>query len=118
VVQIASDSLTKIASENWSPAALARSAPPAFQADVVSDIYAKELGGGSEKPPKLRRIMLLEISQYLENYLWPHFDVVAATYQHVMSIILMVNEKFRENVPAWDCFMAHQVRDGGPSQPL
>ena len=48
--------------------------------------------------------MLLEISQYLENYLWPNFDEETATYQHVMSIILMVNEKFRENVPAWDGF--------------
>lgn len=48
--------------------------------------------------------MLLEISQYLENYLWPNFNEETATYEHIMSIILMVNEKFRENVPAWDGF--------------
>ena len=47
---------------------------PAFDPKIVTDIYSQELGGGSQKPAKLKRIMLLEISQYLENYLWPHFD--------------------------------------------
>ncbi|KAJ1440475.1 Intron-binding protein aquarius, N-terminal, partial [Sesbania bispinosa] len=53
--------------------------------------------------------MILEVSQYLENYLWPHFDPLTATFEHVMSIILMVNEKFRENVAAWACF--HDRKD-------
>ncbi|KAG5008532.1 hypothetical protein JHK85_027074 [Glycine max] len=53
--------------------------------------------------------MILEVSQYLENYLWPHFDPLAATFEHVMSIIIMVNEKFRENVAAWTCF--HERKD-------
>ncbi|KAJ4711514.1 hypothetical protein OWV82_017526 [Melia azedarach] len=48
--------------------------------------------------------MILEVSQYLENYLWPNFDAESASFEHVMSIILMVNEKFRENVAAWICF--------------
>ncbi|KAH0981776.1 hypothetical protein GBA52_008953 [Prunus armeniaca] len=48
--------------------------------------------------------MILEVSQYLENYLWPNFDPETATFEHVMSMILMVNEKFRENVAAWVCF--------------
>lgn len=52
--------------------------------------------------------MLLEISQYLENYLWPNFDEETATFQHVMSIIIMVNEKFREGVSAWDCFNSRE----------
>lgn len=37
--------------------------------------------------------MILEVSQYLENYLWPYFDPLTATFEHVMSIIIMVNEK-------------------------
>uniref|UniRef100_M4DKR9 Intron-binding protein aquarius N-terminal domain-containing protein n=1 Tax=Brassica campestris TaxID=3711 RepID=M4DKR9_BRACM len=48
--------------------------------------------------------MVLEVSQYLENYLWPNFDPEAASFEHVMSMILMINEKFRENVAAWICF--------------
>ncbi|KAE9605199.1 putative intron-binding protein aquarius [Lupinus albus] len=48
--------------------------------------------------------MILEVSQYLENYLWLNFDPGNATFEHVMSMIFMVNEKFRENVAAWGCF--------------
>ena len=46
--------------------------------------------------------------QYLENYLWPHFAAGESSFEHVMSMLVMVNEKFRENVPAWEGF-----RDGG-----
>uniref|UniRef100_A0A7N2KPZ4 RNA helicase aquarius N-terminal domain-containing protein n=1 Tax=Quercus lobata TaxID=97700 RepID=A0A7N2KPZ4_QUELO len=41
--------------------------------------------------------MILEVSQYLENYLWPNFDPDAASFEHVMSMILMVNEKIVED---------------------
>lgn len=99
-----------------------------------------------------RRVMLLEFSQYLENYLWPnyHSDKVLnqllqisldqllmpsnelllvliysfgykvwceialislihifysafqVSREHILSIVAMVNEKFRERVPAWE----------------
>lgn len=103
-LQIAADKLTKIAEDNWSTAMRSKPKPPAFKPSIVDQIYTSELNGNQDTAPKLKRIMLLEISQYLENYLWPNFDEKTATYQHVMSIILMVNEKFRENVPAWDGF--------------
>ncbi len=99
--QIASDQLTKLAEANWSSAALAKQPPPKFQPKIVDDIYSKELHGDKDEPPTLKRIMVLEISQFLENYLWPHFDADKASAQHVMAIAVMVNEKFRENVPAW-----------------
>lgn len=41
----------------------------------------------------LQRVMILEVSQYLENYLLPNFDQETATFEHVMSMILMINEK-------------------------
>ena len=103
-VQIAADKLTKIAEENWSTAVRSKAKAPAFKPSIVDQIYTTELNGNQDAAPKLKRVMLLEISQYLENYLWPNFDEETATYEHVMSIILMVNEKFRENVPAWDGF--------------
>ena len=89
---------------------VARPKPPPFKPKLVLDIYKKHLGGASEKPPGLKRTMLLELSQYLENYLWPHFREADASYEHIMSIVLIVNEKFRENVPAWSCFASRQVR--------
>eukprot|EP01117_Protostelium_nocturnum_P000116 TRINITY_DN1019_c0_g1_i4.p1 TRINITY_DN1019_c0_g1~~TRINITY_DN1019_c0_g1_i4.p1 ORF type:complete len:1386 (-),score=536.20 TRINITY_DN1019_c0_g1_i4:27-4184(-) len=49
------------------------------------------------------RIMLLEVGQYLENYLWKNWTD-DASFAHLMSILLLVNEKFRENVNAWECF--------------
>ena len=76
-LQIQDDKLTKIARKNWSPEVQQGGAKvelPAFDPKIVTDIYSQELGGGDRKPAKLKRIMLLEISQYLENYLWPHFD--------------------------------------------
>ncbi|XP_027360461.1 RNA helicase aquarius isoform X2 [Abrus precatorius] len=110
--EIQRDRLTKIAEENWlkgGDAARERKNKD-LEPELVRKIYETELlvKEGS-KPVPLQRVMILEVSQYLENYLWPHFDPLAATFEHVMSIILMVNEKFRENVAAWTCF--HERKD-------
>jgi hypothetical protein len=80
-----------------------------FSQELVEKLYKEELGGGD--PAVLARVVVLELSQYLENYLWPHFDAATATKAHLMSIVALVNEKFREGVPAWACFHAiHPVR--------
>lgn len=47
---------------------------------------------------------MLEFSQYLENYLWPNYDSKDSTDSHTMSIVFMVNEKFRERVQVWPIF--------------
>lgn len=47
--------------------------------------------------------MVLEFSQYLENYLWKYYTG-NASHAHVMSIVIMLNEKFRERVQVWDAF--------------
>ena len=107
--QIAADPLSQLAAANWAPAPGTMAKPPAFKPALVVDIYQKHLGGGSDKPPALKRVMLLELSQYLENYLWPHFSEEKASYEHVMSIVLLINEKFRENVPAWGIFEEDKV---------
>nr|CAD7416263.1 unnamed protein product [Timema poppensis] len=52
----------------------------------------------------IRRIMMLEFSQYLENYLWPNYVTGTSSHAHMMSIVVMINEKFRERVPAWQPF--------------
>ena len=86
-VQIKADELTEVAKENWSNEVRAAQPPPPFRPDLVEKIYGTELGG-SPAPQRLKRVMLLEISQYLENYLWPHFDADTASDAHVMSILV------------------------------
>ncbi|GFR52138.1 hypothetical protein Agub_g14653, partial [Astrephomene gubernaculifera] len=112
VAEIATDKLTKLARRNWSNEARAQDKPPEFKPKLVQSIYRTELGGGSSRGPSLRRVMMLEVSQYLENYLWPNFDPETASFEHVMSILLMINEKFREGIPAWTCF--HTREDAFP----
>jgi intron-binding protein aquarius len=91
LLDIQRDRLTRVATEHWGTPAAAS----AFDADLVRKIYATELcvEGRGRKTVPLQRVMILEVSQYLENYLWPHFDPADASFEHVMSIILMVNEK-------------------------
>jgi hypothetical protein len=107
MADISKDGLTQLAQSAWSSAALASGGAAAFDPSLVERVYAEELGGGSA--PAARRVALLELSQYLENYLWTNFDPEAASPVHVLSIVAMVNEKFREGVPAWDCFAAQKV---------
>lgn len=92
--EIQRDRLTKIAEANWLKSGDAARPKKDFDPELVRKIYETELlvKEGS-KPVPLQRVMILEVSQYLENYLWPHFDPLAATFEHVMSIIIMVNEK-------------------------
>lgn len=71
LLQIESDTLTQTARQNW-----ASSAKSSFKPDLVVKIYNHELHGSRLEPPRLRRIMLLEISQYLEKYLIPNCSKV------------------------------------------
>lgn len=91
---------------NWSKAGDSTEPRKPFDAELVKEIYDTELmvKQGQRKSVPLQRVMILEVSQYLENYLWPNFDPQTATFEHVMSMIIMINEKFRENVAAWVCF--------------
>jgi intron-binding protein aquarius len=50
-------------------------------------------------------ICVLPLSQYLENYLWVNYNPEVSSNAYLMSICCIVNEKFRENVPAWEVRM-------------
>lgn len=69
-----------------------------FDPIVVEKVYNKEISGGDP-----RRIMILEFSRYLENFLWPNFDE-KSTPAHIMSIVFLLNEKFRERIEVWKVF--------------
>ncbi|KAM1941559.1 hypothetical protein ACFX13_029122 [Malus domestica] len=106
LLDIQRDRLTMIAADNWSKTLDASQPKKPFDPELVNEIYRTELsvGEGQRRAVPSQRVMILEVSQYLENYLWPNFDPETATFEHVMSMILIVNEKFRENVAAWTCF--------------
>lgn len=65
----------------------------ALLAPQVSEIYRKELRscspypGKSVGPESSSRLQLLELSMYLENYLWPNFCPNRSTTEHMMSAV-------------------------------
>ncbi|CAG9134017.1 unnamed protein product [Plutella xylostella] len=101
VSQINSDRITQLANQYWSPQTKENHLP--YDAAIVESIYQAEILGSNFS---VRRIMMLEFSQYLEGYLWPHYRA-GATHAHMMSIVVMINEKFRERVQAWTAFLKH-----------
>ncbi len=106
MADISKDELTQLAKNTWSAAALQSGAKSSeFKPALVEQIYKNELGGGVQEPAP-RRVALLELSQYLENYLWHGYTPEKASVPHLLSIVLMVNEKYKEGFPAWDCFTA------------
>ena len=62
--------MTKFANEFWSPQTIKKHLE--YSADVIEDIYKKDLNTASES--NTRKVMMLEFSQYLENYLWLNFN--------------------------------------------
>jgi len=68
---------------------------------LVGAIYRDELQGSKLEPPKLRRIMLLEISQYLENYLIPNCTQVRTRIFPFPAIILGIAVEPGEHL-GWD----------------
>lgn len=74
----------------------------AFDLDLIRSIYVNDLRNCYGKNKKISD---LEINQYFENYLWPNFkDEHKDKDYYLMSIILMLNEKFRENIDVWNLF--------------
>ncbi|KAF9207400.1 hypothetical protein BGZ49_000487, partial [Haplosporangium sp. Z 27] len=72
-----------------------------YDAKVIERVYKDEL---VKNDFSITKLTLLEVSQYLEKYLWPHYDPSQSPTIHVLSIVLMVNEKFRSRVEAWGAF--------------
>lgn len=98
IAQIKSDKLTILADQYWSPHTANEHQP--YKADIIADIYNNEI----RRKDAMRNIIMLEFSQYLENYLWPNYDPATSSHEHLMSIVAMANEKFRERVDAWLVF--------------
>ncbi|KAM6131509.1 LOW QUALITY PROTEIN: RNA helicase aquarius [Pterocles gutturalis] len=98
VSQINAEYVTQLANKYWAPHVKKKLS---FDSKVIEDVYTKEI---VRSKFAIRKIMLLEFSQYLENYLWVNYSPEVSSKAYLMSICCMVNEKFRENVPAWETF--------------
>ncbi|XP_062863448.1 RNA helicase aquarius isoform X2 [Trichomycterus rosablanca] len=96
VTQINAEYVTQLANKYWAPHV--KNKLP-FDSKVVEDVYQNEIVNSKFA---IRKIMLLEFSQYLENYLWVNYSPEVSSNSYLMSICCIVNEKFRENVPAWE----------------
>lgn len=96
VEEIKDDRITQLAAEFWAPSTVGYHKP--FDPKIVEIIYEQEIMGSNFN---IRRIMMLEVSQYLESYLWPNYLADVSSHSHMMSIVIMMNEKFRERVDAW-----------------
>jgi hypothetical protein len=60
--------------------------------EVVKEVYGDVL-----LAENVGRIQLLETSKYLEAYLWPNVTAAnLASKEFLLSIVAMINEKFRE----------------------
>ncbi|EDV30219.2 uncharacterized protein Dana_GF23169 [Drosophila ananassae] len=101
VSQLSSDVIWQLASQYWAPDTKQDHLP--YSAQVIEKIYSDEIATGNAGH-SARRINMLEFSQYLEQYLWPHYQRETATHAHLMSIVIMANEKFRERVEVWTVF--------------
>ncbi|XP_055625875.1 RNA helicase aquarius [Toxorhynchites rutilus septentrionalis] len=99
VSQINADELTFLANRFWAPDTAGEQ--EGYNPSIIDEIYRREI---CESRYSMRRIMMLEFSQYLENYLWPNYRGEEATRAHLMSIVIMLNEKFREKVEVWKVF--------------
>ncbi|KAG0022270.1 hypothetical protein BGZ81_008612 [Podila clonocystis] len=74
--------------------------PSEFVPQLIERVYNDEL---VKHDYSITKLTLLEVSQYLEKFLWPHYGDSSST-THVLSIVLMVNEKFRGRFEAWGAF--------------
>uniref|UniRef100_A0A667YTL9 RNA helicase aquarius n=1 Tax=Myripristis murdjan TaxID=586833 RepID=A0A667YTL9_9TELE len=92
VAQINAEYVTQLANKYWAPHA--KNKLP-FDPKVSEFPYLID---------KQQCIVLLSCSQYLENYLWVNYTPKVSSNAYLMSICCIVNEKFRENVPAWEVF--------------
>ena len=83
----------------------AEKTPEKYDAGMVKDIF--KLMRIKHFRPK--EVMVLEFSCYLEHYLLP-FLTAEVSKEHVFSAMVLVNEKFRENVPAWESWQGHDAK--------
>lgn len=89
-----------LAERHW-----AGSSSAAFDGELVCRIYRDHMLGADGRGGGLETdLSRLELSGYLERYLWPHYPAAgppSASWEHTMSVVVMLNAKFAEGVDGW-----------------
>ena len=69
-------------------------------------VAAFSAGSSASTSSSLSPRQVLEVSSYLEFYLLPFFadNPASVSFEHIMSMVLMINEKAREAVDLWAAF--------------
>lgn len=111
-IEVFQEFLVQYARETWAFGQPDNLKSVEYDPKVVEHLYQSELGGG-QTDPQSRPLALLEFSMYLENYLWPFYKPKSVGPSHLISAILIVNEKAREGSPTWTCF--HGRKDEFPA---
>ncbi|ORX82702.1 P-loop containing nucleoside triphosphate hydrolase protein, partial [Anaeromyces robustus] len=94
--EIESDVLTKLANQHWN---IVKNQVD-FDPNVVNEIWNVLKNSNFS----LKKVMLLEFSQYLEKYLLP-FYTNDVDELYILSIVIIINEKFRQKLAdVWDIF--------------
>jgi len=101
VQELQQDTVTQVASEYWLPSTAATHRP--YSPSVIQLVYHNEV---LNTHFNVKRIVVLEFSQYFESYLWPNYSEDASA-EHMLSVVVLVNQKVRERVPAWTAFEKH-----------
>ena len=63
-----------------------------FDPALVVEVYTQLRSNDFDS----KKVHQLECNSYLERYLWPFYDLTTSSSAHIMSVILIVNEKLRE----------------------
>eukprot|EP00963_Diacronema_lutheri_P001261 scaffold80_cov325-Pavlova_lutheri.AAC.51 len=93
------DALEEVALLHWDPSTVSE---PKWNAELVEAIYENEICGNSVAGERFRKGMrTLEMTRYLEHYLWKTLEVGKTSEAHVASILHLVNQKFYEGLEVW-----------------
>ena len=65
--------------------------PPHFDASYIHKVYAEHV-----QPNDLSKLRQLELSGYLESYLWPLYQEGCVSEELTISMMVMINEKCRD----------------------
>ena len=99
VSDLLADTLTPLANAYWAPG---QPTHLPFDASLIPKLYTDHIApANAASTAASSALQVLELSAYLENFLWRHFPLPPdppASQAHLQSIVALVNEKFRTSL--------------------
>ncbi|KAJ3103753.1 hypothetical protein HDU97_009849 [Phlyctochytrium planicorne] len=94
IKEIEASSVSQLAESHWKEKVTVNKKNLKSLNELAVKLWNEEILGGEEGP---RGIMVLEFSQYLENFLWPLVSD-SSPIEVIFSIVYLINEKFRQRL--------------------